>query len=920
MVCMNRSSVFLAMVAVLAMTFQLFAAEPKGQNAFLDGLEQLENAKWADATTAFARALDEDEESARYYLARGVSRVFAEDFKAAIADFDRVLRLEPADKHAKLWKSAAMNMQGRFSDGSLIYPAATRDQYENQVQDMARKYGQLLFSRQQGDSTPEWDKKWTDEHNAAKQKFPEIARLYVKRIRGISGDMVPLMLDRANKKIAAGEFASALADLQQAAEAAPSDLRVMQARGVCNIHLGSPAAARALFVRVLTAQSSNADAWHGHALACVALGDAARANASLENAISLSPNDEARYREAFTAAANAAPVAGVPRDSIAGLPMEFNRLAATDISSEDLIKHATGVIRATNAYRLRADETHLDRRLRLEALVRDNPRSADALADLGEFLYTQAVSIRGEVVEPRAEFSTYRPQTEQTQQQELNQAEQTLASALRLEPKNVKALTYKAACSIFRLKWDDAEALLSKALDVDPSYPPLLETFAKVLDHAAGVNAAAALDLRSVKSWEDANYYYYRRPTKGEIQQAAEYERQAAAMWAMAERHLEAAAKHSAGKPEGFYYLGVLAKRRGQADAARAAFEQCVALMPENAGGWDALTECYHRAGMKVEATNAKSAASNLQHTTAGHLLRMAWGQIVRTTYKTAAETLSKAMSVDPADTRGYAYMAVIAQAKGDKPAALAWWRCAGALEEAHAQFHGVNFRSPSFEFIDPSIAGRAMAVNNRLGRFALDQDQPDAAVKAFSSNITIGARFAKMDRFTPLATSQLPDQQPDGFTNPEADTGLSLIGWSMLGLGEALMKQGKEAEAMKTLMEVRQLHTQVPMTIDHRNRLADPNVLATIAMLKPLVARKEFKKAQDIIRMGGMNGQATKEHADELRRLSNLIDKELANERMGAADREAEDARRKLLEEYERFKKEREEQDRMRRRTPPPR
>lgn len=88
-------------LAVLAMFGQGVPAQPKGQAACLDRLEQLDSAKWAEATASLNRAIDEDEENAGYDLARGVSSVLAEDFESVMASFDRVLRLKPDDKDHK---------------------------------------------------------------------------------------------------------------------------------------------------------------------------------------------------------------------------------------------------------------------------------------------------------------------------------------------------------------------------------------------------------------------------------------------------------------------------------------------------------------------------------------------------------------------------------------------------------------------------------------------------------------------------------------------------------------------------------------------------------------------------------------------------------------------------------------------------
>lgn len=933
MICLFRSAVIaprenssrrfpafnlIVIVLSLAYLFPLAAqpgANPRGQAAYLEGLDHLESGKWTAARESFSEALEADEENPDYYIARGVALVFAESFKPAIAEFDRALRLSPGLKHARLWKSAATSMQGDFMASSAIYPQATHDQYENQVQDMARLYGEYNFRKDRGETDSEWTAKWKADHDSARTSFPEIARLYTSRIKGTSGGTAPLLADRAAKKIAAGDYASAMKDLQVAAAANPNDLAILQQRAFCNLHLGAPSAARAQYVRVLTAQSGNAEAWIGHALACAALGDARRAEASAENAASLDPRKAQDYRSRLAAALKASPAPSAAKALLADLGEALRQSASGRASDDDIHRQAQDIIRTVNAHRLRADETYLDRRLRLEAAAKANPNSAAALADLGEYLYTQAVSIRGEAVEPRADFATYRPQTDQTQKDELAQAELALNAALKLDPKNVKALTYKAALLIFRLQWSDAETLLKSALAIDPTYGPLLETFAEVMDHAASMKALAALDLRSTESWEDAYYIYYRYPSKAELQLADEYDRQAKALWALAERHLEAAAKNYAGKPLGFYYSGVLAKRRGQAEAARAAFEQCVALTPDYAPAWDELTELYHVLGMKVEAAEAKSAASNLQHTTSGHMLRLAWGQIVRTAYKSAQESLTRAMALDPADPRNYAYMAVIAAGRGDQAGSLAWWRCAAALEEAHAQLNGVSFRaSQPHEILTSGAAGRALAINLRLGRMALDMEQAAVAAAAFETNLTIGGRLGKMDRFSPLPTSQLPDQQTDITIIPEADTALSLIAWSHLGMGQARLKQNREQDAVAQFQAVRGLPSQVPPTIDPGNMLADPCVLATINMLKPIIARKEFQQAQQVARTHSHVGRVTTEYGDELRRLTREIEDNLAQQRYDQYDREAAEAMRQRQEEYEMFLKQREEQDRQRR------
>src|SRR5207237_10910027 len=138
---------------------------------------------------------------------------------------------------------------------------------------------------------------------------------------------------------------------------------------------------------------------------------------------------------------------------------------------------------------------------------------------LAEFLSRQAVTRHYEKVEPRSPMLPYRPQDTDA---ELAYALKTCDAALAKDPNNVKALTYKASCLMSMVQWADAETLLRKALDINPDYGPLLESFARLLNHAAAVRAVNAAGLRTTQTWEDLSYRYYRYPTQAEFAQADE--------------------------------------------------------------------------------------------------------------------------------------------------------------------------------------------------------------------------------------------------------------------------------------------------------------------------------------------------------------------------------------------------------------
>lgn len=241
---------------------------------------------------------------------------------------------------------------------------------------------------------------------------------------------------------------------------------------------------------------------------------------------------------------------------------------------------------------------------------------------------------------------------------ESNYALQCCDKVLAINANQVKALTFKACVLMDRNQWGDAETLLKKASAVDSGYGPLLQAYARLLNYCAWVRYSNAADLRTTKYMgEDSQYYYYRRPSQADLNEAARLEAEANRIAAWAREQLETAAKNYQGKPLGFYYTAILANHLGKRDEARAALEEAVKLDPAFEAVWDELAELYHMAGMLAESSEAKSRAVNLTHTTGGHMLRYAWVMIGKTKYKTATHALMRAIDYDPADPRACAYL-----------------------------------------------------------------------------------------------------------------------------------------------------------------------------------------------------------------------------------------------------------------------
>ena len=110
------------------------------------------------------------------------------------------------------------------------------------------------------------------------------------------------------------------------------------------------------------------------------------------------------------------------------------------------------------------------------------------------------------------------------------------------------------------------------------------------------------------------------------------------------------------------------------------------------------------------------------------------------------------------------------------------------------------------------------------------------------SGKVTLDDLRASRDRYAADATEAnraLVTRFYEAFARRDgaAGAGLEIQHHRMApGLGQTLGDR-----AAQQFAAVRQLQSQVPPTIDHRGRLADPCILATLAMLRPLVASKRI-------------------------------------------------------------------------------
>ncbi|MBV8780185.1 MAG: hypothetical protein JO353_02200, partial [Phycisphaerae bacterium] len=459
----------------------LGAATPDGASDFLTGLESLNAGKPGDAIAPLNKAVDADEENPDYRLARAVATILSDHPADAISDLERAEKLRPNYRDAKLWHASAVAMQGDFTHDSDIYPFAQfQDTYGNAVRAMSHHYGQYYFEldeaqrlKQQGMGNGDADPAAKRDIANARAQFPALARQFVEQeeteLSARDPSWATLLKNRAvensnrspagNKQVGDLRAGEALGELARQLSAHPGDPALLSAHAAAELKCGAPEMAQLEATWALSRDVNLADAYRTRAVAAAASGDAHRASADWELLAKLRPGTSTADRAAVDAATATAPPP-ITADAIPGELNKLHQMAKDNAGWEALVTQALAIVKGENNVRRRSDENYQLRLRELTLGTQANPKSAEAHALLGEFIYDNAVNVPGEAVEPRAAFRNYRYLLAGQQDQEIALAAQELDRAMAIDPKNIRAIAAKADLLIYQLQWGDAETLI----------------------------------------------------------------------------------------------------------------------------------------------------------------------------------------------------------------------------------------------------------------------------------------------------------------------------------------------------------------------------------------------------------------------------------------------------------------------------
>lgn len=860
-------------LALGTVTLSGSASESPGINGYIAGLDALEQGKWADAAEQLTAALRAEPENADFFTARGVAYALGERLSDAKKDLDRANRLRPNQPATNLWLATVVAMQGDFSKAAEIFPYATLDPYESAVRKMSHEYGDVAFRKTLGDELAVEQARPVQDQ--ARASFVTLARQFVERAKPAGGEVSAALGRRGIDRAKAGDPAQAYRDLHHAHLANPNDLDVLYHYAVAKLAIGSPEGAREDLTALLLANPDHPDALVRRAEAHAALGDAPSARHDLDLAgrqnVKIDPALKARIES------QVASVSGVPSQAnkAALLDMLRQSLSQGAATSDALFDGATRLVRAVNAGRVRSDERYQNRVNALRAASNRANASADDLAAIGQFLYTEAFIVLGEAVEPHAVNVPYRPQGA-NQDRELAEAEAALDKAIARNPNHPRALAFKGGCRLKRDRnWQEAENYLNRAIEADPRDPIILDLFAQVMDYAAFVQSAAAADLRSVDTWTTTHYIYYRYPSEAELRAAAELDALARRMWAKARAALEAAANAQPGKATSHYYRAIIAEREKDLNASAAELRKAVEIDPTYFEAWQRLSTTASRLGLVQEAYHAQSKAVNLVHTSAAPMLKLAWIELTRTAYQSAAKALDEAAAIDPADPRVAAYRAAVFRAQDDLVEAGAWFIIASFIEQVRLADLGLSPKladEAGLQYGADQVA-RLLAINNATADMTNRRSKTGITHELMRMNFDVYEHVPQAAKYTKSSSGLLPEVPDDPGRLPEPPTIEALVCWTAVHAGRANVADGNFEQAERQFDWAMNFEQRKPPTMDQGMAVRIPGLWAKLGLVDLDLKRNNPQAASQRMQMVGHPSIATEEMQTEIDRLRDAIE-----------------------------------------------
>ena len=819
-----RFAIFLTACYLLHAPVTAAALSSKSLTPYIEGLDALNEGRWAAAVAAFSRALDQSGDDPNILLARGVAQTLAEDFPRAQKDLSRAQRLGLTGREAQLWIYATEAMSGiivvpdhALGGGPRGVPsgrpavvsipghiAQGQDDYTSEygsfiVYRLAMEYQKYRLPRDSGGSgNPDGIKS-----PQMRQAMLKAGQLFAEK-QYRRPELASLNVSRA-KQAAGGTAADGpLAHVERALVSNPGDADAHYEAGKAWLDAGRPSSARKEFTIALTLKPDFPEAYLGRATAAARLGDVKRMEADLslykkEGWLSTRSTRSSVEEELNGTRVNA---------SVESVLKELQEAARGDKPMDYLIAIASKLHRAMGPQRLRYDEWYQEHLRTLDESVRENPKSADKLVSLATYLFEEADN-RGEKVEPRRELQLYRFQ--ESREKDLQRVIQIADRALALNATHVGAMMQKALALTALKQYHQADTLADQALNLSGNNPDALRLYAKfralranqLSNEAAGLrqercSSSSHDDQRSDGVYRVTTTTCY-PPSQQDLNRAAQLDAMAAELRRRAKAALETAAKVTKGTVDGYLILADIALWDGKTGEAQGYLEQAVKLAPKSLEAHDRLVQHYAQTGQQDKAEEQRLIAANLVQTTVAPLLRQAWKRMEKTAWQGAKEYLARAYPIDPEDARIPAYLGVIHEGDDKFDEAAGYYRVALALEESRLQLDELKGDAGSSLGRDAMEFGLAIQGRFHLARLAEQTGRQAEALGHYQAVLGYEKRMQRGFESRQMFTAMWPDQPPaKGAVVMAPNNAATLVADAHLKTGKLLAAMGQHDESVQ--------------------------------------------------------------------------------------------------------------------------
>ncbi|HEY7039304.1 MAG TPA: tetratricopeptide repeat protein [Methylomirabilota bacterium] len=767
--------------------------------AYVQGLDHIRQGRYADAVAPLGQAAQLVADP-MFVLAHGVALCLGERFGEAIADFERAKRGGLKGREADLWTYAAQMMSngrersgldnkgpgGRgWFGGAPGHVIQGRDDYPTDYASFV--YYEMATPYAQG-VTP-----------AVREAMRQAGAWFANRA-ATRADLAPAHLARARELYGQGAYPAVLDELTFVRAVYPASAEVHGYGGAAWLALGRSATARRELTIALTAATRSPSVYAARALAAARLGDGTRARADLETAARYDAAVAGRSRAQVEQAIGTAHADGQPEALLAAL--ESGARAGAPL--EALIGQASTLHRALAPRRLRYDEWYQDRLREREDAQHAAPKAAGPYVEIARFLIDEAnLAYRGEDVEPRHGPQPFRWQA--SRQAELRRAVTLCDEALTVQPGDLEAETVKAIALVRLGDEAAAEQIVNRVLGAAPKHPQALRLRAKfLLERASALDARAAAlraprvetnsytETRSDGVYRVTETRYY-PPTGDALNQAAQLEAQAAQLVRASQAALAAALAVLRNTFEGDMMQAEVDFASGRQEAAFAALQSALRRQPRSLEANQTLAEFQRRLGRVDESDRQMSLTTNLVHTNAGWLLRIAWRKTMGHDVPAARAALDEARRLDPTDARVPAYTGALLAQDGQAAEAAARYRVAIALEQARLRMdEGKDGTALPREAEELAAL---MKMRNVLAAGLLER-QPQAALDYYLPNTALARRITRGGRAAQMFGAMLPDPSAPAVPVPAPPNAASLMAEAYNGAGRAYKALGRTQEA----------------------------------------------------------------------------------------------------------------------------